>query len=329
VGGWRNTVVLNLGRDRLRRADTRAHEGAADGAAFSRPLPSPADAAYAAGGEARRRASGPTPREREASCCNLRRRRAGGEVMDVAEASVRSLLTGAPPFAHRWRRTYRRPDGRDARARRSPTRWPAPSVSCPRRRRRASQRRGRGHAPRGRVDGRGLGAQSPASARRRRSSRRAPAPRERQAWRPRRRPLVLLGGGLLLAERVTRARRRGPTRRSRKRPGRDPGPEIPAPEVTPRHHAAAHVRPGHAAVADDQPELRSGPVRMLLFPNAPLLPRRPAMKSLVAPCVVLLAVCAALAACRDPAASQTPTTSWRKPRVRFPDLPVTPPTSCR
>ena len=98
--GWRNTVVLNLGRDRLRRRATRAtHEGAADGAAlFSRPLPSPSDAAHAAEvREALTRAlSGLTPREREAfvlvDLSGLPAAQAA-ETMDVAEASVRSLLT--------------------------------------------------------------------------------------------------------------------------------------------------------------------------------------------------------------------------------------------
>jgi RNA polymerase sigma factor (sigma-70 family) len=97
---WRNTVVLNLGRDRLRRGATRArHEGAAETAAlFSRPLPSPDDAARASEvREALTRAlSGLTPREREAfvlvDLSGVPAAQAA-EAMDVAEATVRSLLT--------------------------------------------------------------------------------------------------------------------------------------------------------------------------------------------------------------------------------------------
>ena len=97
---WRNTVVLNLGRDRLRRRATRAsYEGAAETAAlFSRPLPSPDDAARASEvREALTRAlSGLTPREREAfvlvDLSGVPAAQAA-ESMDVAEATVRSLLT--------------------------------------------------------------------------------------------------------------------------------------------------------------------------------------------------------------------------------------------
>jgi len=98
---WRNTLVLNLCRDRLRRRAARAmHEGVARDQALllPRPLPSPDDAARAA--EVRdaltRALLALTPREREAFVLVDLQGTAAAEAavaMDVAEGTVRSLLT--------------------------------------------------------------------------------------------------------------------------------------------------------------------------------------------------------------------------------------------
>ena len=98
---WRNTVVVNLCRDRLRRRATRAlHESAAGSQAALRPgpLPSPSDAARA--GELRDALvvalAALTPREREAFVLvDLQGSpaAAAAEAMGIAEGTVRSLLT--------------------------------------------------------------------------------------------------------------------------------------------------------------------------------------------------------------------------------------------
>lgn len=98
---WRNTLVLNLCRDRLRRRATRAaHEGAVRDQALlvPRPLPAPDDAARAAEvREALTRAlAALTPREREAFVLVDLQGAPAAEAavaMDVAEGTVRSLLT--------------------------------------------------------------------------------------------------------------------------------------------------------------------------------------------------------------------------------------------
>jgi RNA polymerase sigma-70 factor (ECF subfamily) len=96
---WRNTVVVNLCRDRLRRRGTRAaHESAAAAGLQPGALPSPADAAHAA--ELRSALlvalAALSPREREAFVLvDLQGTPAAqaAEAMDIAEGSVRSLLT--------------------------------------------------------------------------------------------------------------------------------------------------------------------------------------------------------------------------------------------
>lgn len=98
---WRNRVVVNLCRDRLRRRATRAgHEDAAQraGALLPAVLPSPEDAAHA--GEVRAALltalAALTPREREAFVLvDLSGTPAAqaAEAMEIAEGTVRSLLT--------------------------------------------------------------------------------------------------------------------------------------------------------------------------------------------------------------------------------------------
>lgn len=98
---WRNTVVVNLCRDRLRRRATRStHESAAGTEAALRPgpLPSPGDAARASEIRAALLVAlaALTPREREAFVLvDLQGAPAAqaAEAMDIAEGSVRSLLT--------------------------------------------------------------------------------------------------------------------------------------------------------------------------------------------------------------------------------------------
>ena len=96
---WRNTVVLNLCRDRLRRAATRrAAEDRRPEGGLPRALPRPDDAAAANEVAELLRASlaALSPREREAF---VLRDLQGGETAEVAavlgvtESSVRSLLT--------------------------------------------------------------------------------------------------------------------------------------------------------------------------------------------------------------------------------------------
>jgi RNA polymerase sigma-70 factor (ECF subfamily) len=96
---WRNTVVVNLCRDRLRRRSTRStHESAAAAALQPGPLPSPLDSAHASELRAALLAAlaALTPREREAFVLvDLQGAPAAqaAEAMDIAEGSVRSLLT--------------------------------------------------------------------------------------------------------------------------------------------------------------------------------------------------------------------------------------------
>lgn len=98
---WRNTVVLNLCRDRLRRRGTRAtHEAAARDAGALAPaqLPTPDDAAAAAEVRAALLAALAhlPPREREAFVLVDLSGGAAADAaaaMDIAEGSVRSLLT--------------------------------------------------------------------------------------------------------------------------------------------------------------------------------------------------------------------------------------------
>jgi RNA polymerase sigma-70 factor (ECF subfamily) len=96
---WRNTIVLNLCRDRMRRlASRRCAESAEPLLAHSSPLPSPEQAAHA--GEAREILmaclAALSPREREAFVLHDLQ---GGSTADTAAAlgvgqsSVRSLLT--------------------------------------------------------------------------------------------------------------------------------------------------------------------------------------------------------------------------------------------
>jgi len=98
-----------------------------------------------------------------------------------------------------------------------------------------------------------------------------PAPRrERRTWRPLAAAaavLVLLGGALLLAEHVLHPRTATP----RVTPvAQAPETGIPAPHTTPPDITPpAAPASGVVAVAADHLELRSGPVRMLLFLNAP------------------------------------------------------------
>ncbi len=96
---WRNTVVLNLCRDRVRRraARRRAEDRAAE-AGFPDRLPDPARAAE--GGEVaevlRAALAELTPREREAFVLRELEGLATGEVaaqLGVGESTVRSLLT--------------------------------------------------------------------------------------------------------------------------------------------------------------------------------------------------------------------------------------------
>ena len=98
---WRNTVVLNLCRDRLRRRATRsAHESAAgaQAALLPGPLPSPHDAARASEIRAALLAAlgALSPREREAFVLvdlSGASTATAAEAMDVTEGTVRSLLT--------------------------------------------------------------------------------------------------------------------------------------------------------------------------------------------------------------------------------------------
>jgi len=99
--------------------------------------------------------------------------------------------------------------------------------------------------------------------------------RVRPTWRPLAAAaavLLLLGGGLLLAERVLqpRAATRTEPPVAYAPPIDIPAPQVPAPEpappdITPPVASASGV----VAVADDHLELRSGPVRMLLFLKPP------------------------------------------------------------
>ena len=96
-GSWRDTVVLNQCRDRVRGAGRRrrAEDGAA---ALPRRLPDPAgDAASAEFQALLTAALGRLPeREREAFVlCELEghRSRRAAEIMDIGESSVRSLRT--------------------------------------------------------------------------------------------------------------------------------------------------------------------------------------------------------------------------------------------
>jgi RNA polymerase sigma-70 factor (ECF subfamily) len=97
--GWRNTVVLNLCRDRLRRVDARRRaEGSAPEVASPRPLPSPEDAAHAADVRAilMDALAALTPREREAFVAHDldgESTREAAELLGVTEASLRSLLS--------------------------------------------------------------------------------------------------------------------------------------------------------------------------------------------------------------------------------------------
>ncbi|HEX5009354.1 MAG TPA: hypothetical protein VFY71_03050 [Planctomycetota bacterium] len=98
-----------------------------------------------------------------------------------------------------------------------------------------------------------------------------PAPlRVQRAWRPLAAAaavLVLLGGAWMLAGRVL------PPREATSLPAvaQGPGAEPPVPAVAPPEPAPPHIAPpvasasGVVAVAEDHLELRSGPVRMLLF----------------------------------------------------------------
>ena len=96
---WRNTLVLNLCRDRLRRSDSRAEaEGRAAPLCLPAALPSPEEAAQ--GAEVREALmaalSALTPREREAFVLyDLEGADAAtaAEALGIAESSVRSLLT--------------------------------------------------------------------------------------------------------------------------------------------------------------------------------------------------------------------------------------------
>ena len=100
---WRNTVVLNLCRDRLRRrgARSRATEGAAlrdPSGAGPRPLPSPEQAAQAA--EVRdilaETLASLSPREREAFVLRDLQGESTADAaaaLGISESSVRSLLT--------------------------------------------------------------------------------------------------------------------------------------------------------------------------------------------------------------------------------------------
>lgn len=98
---WRNTLVLNLFRDRLRRHGTRAHHEAAArdaGALDPAPLPCPEEAAAAAEVRAALLAAlrHLPAREREAFVLVDLSGRPAAEAaatMDIAEGSVRSLLT--------------------------------------------------------------------------------------------------------------------------------------------------------------------------------------------------------------------------------------------
>ena len=97
-----------------------------------------------------------------------------------------------------------------------------------------------------------------------------PAPRERRIWRPLAAAaavLVLLGGALLLADHVLHPRAAMlPVAPVAQAPETGiPGPDTTPPEITPPAAPASGV----VAVAEDHLELRSGPVRMLLFLNAP------------------------------------------------------------
>jgi hypothetical protein len=95
--------------------------------------------------------------------------------------------------------------------------------------------------------------------------------RVRPLWRPLAAAaavLLLLGGGLLLAERLgqPRAATRPEPTVAHAPPIDIPAPQVPAPEpappdITPPATSASGV----VAVAEDHLELRSGPVRMLLF----------------------------------------------------------------
>ncbi len=119
-----------------------------------------------------------------------------------------------------------------------------------------------------------FGAQSPASsappaAILARTARPAPR-REHRAWRPLAAAaavLVLLGGGLVLADRVLRPRAATPPDAplAQVPPAEIPAPDIAPPDITPPAARASGV----VAVAEDHLELRSGPVRMLLFLSAP------------------------------------------------------------
>lgn len=96
---WRNTVVLNLCRDRLRRIDARERaESAAAEAALPERLPDPADQVEQ--GELRRLLSLAlgqlSPREREAFVLRELEGHSSAdvaEVMGIEEGSLRSLLT--------------------------------------------------------------------------------------------------------------------------------------------------------------------------------------------------------------------------------------------
>jgi RNA polymerase sigma-70 factor (ECF subfamily) len=107
---WRDTVVLNLCRDRLRRASARrrAEQGAAE-ARLPASLPNPHALAAPVGSEPERAAPGAelrallatslgalTEREREAFCLvelEGRPAREAAAVLGVGESTVRSLLT--------------------------------------------------------------------------------------------------------------------------------------------------------------------------------------------------------------------------------------------
>ncbi|MHC5211344.1 MAG: RNA polymerase sigma factor [Planctomycetota bacterium] len=96
---WRNTVVLNLCRDRLRRVDARRRaEDALPQHTLPPTLPSPEDAAHAAEvrGLLMHALRSLTPREREAFVAHDldgASTREAAELLGVTEASLRSLLS--------------------------------------------------------------------------------------------------------------------------------------------------------------------------------------------------------------------------------------------
>jgi len=103
-------------------------------------------------------------------------------------------------------------------------------------------------------------------------------PTPRRTWRPLAAAaavLVLLGGALVLAEHVLQPR---VATRPDAPVAQAPDIEIPAPAITP---AAPDITPpasspsGIVAAAEDHLELRSGPVRMLLFLKPPSNPENP------------------------------------------------------